>query len=109
MEQLPLEVRLADYALFDTFCTGPNAAAVHALADLARTDGLSLLWLWGQPQSGKTHLLQACVNALPGIAPFDTLQSSRVLQILIDAEIHIQRRALEHDAHRSQCFQRIRA
>ena len=62
MEQLPLEVRLADYALFDTFCTGPNAAAVHALADLARTDGLSLLWLWGQPQSGKTHLLQACVN-----------------------------------------------
>jgi len=63
MEQLPLEVRLADYARFETFCIGPNAALVHALADLARTDGVAVLWLWGQPQSGKTHLLQACVNA----------------------------------------------
>ena len=63
MEQLPLEVRLADYALFETFCDGPNGAPVHALSDLARTEGFSVAWLWGQPQSGKTHLLQACVNA----------------------------------------------
>lgn len=63
MEQLPLEVRLADYALFETFCNGPNGAPVHALTDLARIDVVSVLWLWGQPQSGKTHLLQACVNA----------------------------------------------
>jgi len=63
MEQLPLEVRLADYALFETFCNGPNSASVHALVDLARTDTRSVLWLWGQLQSGKTHLLQACVNA----------------------------------------------
>ena len=62
MEQLPLDVRLADYALFETFCNGPNNAVVHALADLARTDTFSVLWLWGPPQSGKTHLLQACVN-----------------------------------------------
>jgi DnaA family protein len=63
MEQLPLEVGLADYALFETFCNGPNDAPVHALANLARTDAVSVLWLWGQPQAGKTHLLQACVNA----------------------------------------------
>jgi len=62
MEQLPLEVRLADYALFETFCDGPNEAPVHALADLARIDDHAIVWLYGQPQSGKTHLLQACVS-----------------------------------------------
>jgi len=66
MEQLSLEVRLADYALFDTFFDGPNAAPVHALRDLARIDTAGLLWLWGPAEAGKTHLLQACVNAAHG-------------------------------------------
>jgi DnaA family protein len=63
MQQLPLEVRLADYAVFETYCRGPNAAPVHALQELSKSDSGSMLWLWGPPQSGKTHLLQACVTA----------------------------------------------
>lgn len=66
MQQLPLEVRLADYALFETFSSGPNGAPVHALSELARTDAVAVVWLWGPPQTGKTHLLQACVTAAHG-------------------------------------------
>jgi len=63
MQQLPLEVTLADYALFETFCAGPNAACVHALRELATVAAYSFAWIWGPPDSGRSHLLQACVNA----------------------------------------------
>lgn len=62
MQQLPLEVRLADYALFDTFYAGPNAEAVHALRDVARSTAYAFAWLWGPSDVGKSHLLQACIN-----------------------------------------------
>ena len=63
MQQLPLEVRLDDHAVFDTFFAGPNDACVHALRELARTSVQSSAWLWGAPGSGRSHLLQACVAA----------------------------------------------
>lgn len=63
MEQLPLEVRLSDYARFNSFFVGPNAAAVHALSGAASIRSRAMLWLWGPAGVGKTHLLQACVTA----------------------------------------------
>lgn len=63
MQQLPLEVRLADYALFETFFAGPNDACLHALRDVAAVAAYSFAWVWGPPESGRSHLLQACVNA----------------------------------------------
>lgn len=63
MEQLSLEVRLADHALFDTFFAGPNAGAVHALQEFAAQGDSTVLWLRGSAETGKSHLLQACVNA----------------------------------------------
>ena len=62
MQQLPLDVRLADYALFETFFAGPNDACIHALQDVARVAANSFTWIWGPPESGRSHLLQACVN-----------------------------------------------
>lgn len=62
MQQLPLEVRLADYALFETFFGGPNEACVHALRDVARVASYAFVWVWGGEQTGRSHLLQACVN-----------------------------------------------
>jgi DnaA family protein len=62
MQQLPLDIRLADYALFSTFVAGPNDACAHALRALAGESGHALVWLWGAAGSGRTHLLQACVN-----------------------------------------------
>jgi DnaA family protein len=66
MKQLPLEIRLADYALFDTFYDGPNGEPVHALRTLSDSRQFELLWLWGAVDTGKTHLLQAAVNAADG-------------------------------------------
>ncbi|HEX5050064.1 MAG TPA: DnaA regulatory inactivator Hda [Gammaproteobacteria bacterium] len=61
--QLPLALEIADHARFDTFVVGAanDAAVEHVRAVAAgRAD---LLWLWGAPGSGKTHLLQAACRA----------------------------------------------
>jgi DnaA family protein len=60
MEQLPLRVRLRDSARFASFVAGDNAEACERLADPA---GPRVLWLWGRPGAGKTHLLQAACAA----------------------------------------------
>ncbi len=62
MKQIPLDVQLADYAVFDTWLAGDNGALVHALKQAATVQTFTLCWLWGAPETGKTHLLQACVN-----------------------------------------------
>jgi DnaA family protein len=62
MRQLPLDVQLADYAVFESFYLGSNAAAVHALGLAAGGEGSPVVWLWGPRGSGKSHLLQACVS-----------------------------------------------
>jgi DnaA family protein len=62
MEQLALRVRLRDWAHFETFVAGPNAAAVEALSNTGST-GPRVVWLWGRAGTGKTHLLQAACAA----------------------------------------------
>ena len=62
MEQLALRVHLRDWARFETFVAGPNAAAVAALADTGPA-GAHVVWLWGRAGTGKTHLLQAACAA----------------------------------------------
>jgi DnaA-homolog protein len=66
MRQLPLAVRLRDFAVFDTFEPGPNGALIAVLADPAATG--PALWLWGPAGSGKSHLLQAACAANPSAA-----------------------------------------
>jgi DnaA family protein len=63
MDQLPLALRLADYARFETFVAGANAAAVRHVRALA--DGApDAVWISGPHASGKTHLLQAACRGL---------------------------------------------
>ncbi len=62
MGQLPLALRLADYARFETLVEGANTAAVrhaHAIADGAP----DTIWISGPHASGKTHLLQAACRS----------------------------------------------
>jgi len=59
MQQLPLEVQLADYAVFDSYYAGQNAAAVHAVSALTSATERTVIWLWGNSDTGKSHLLQA--------------------------------------------------
>lgn len=62
MQQMPLDVHLADYAVFDTWLAGDNGALLHALRQVCAEQSFTVCWLWGGRESGKTHLLQACVN-----------------------------------------------
>lgn len=61
MQQLPLEVRLADHAVFSNFLPTGNELVVHELRQAAARAPGPLLWVWGPPESGRSHLLQACV------------------------------------------------
>lgn len=65
MQQLPLDVRLADHAVFASFHAAGNELLVHQLRAGATTRCQPPLWLWAPPGQGKTHLLQASV-ALAG-------------------------------------------
>ena len=62
MHQLPLGVRLADRAVFESFLPAGNAEALaHAQRIGAGEAGLT--WLCGPASAGKTHLLQAICAA----------------------------------------------
>jgi len=60
MHQLSLDVQLADYAVFESFYAGENAAAVFALQRLVKGEQ-GVVWLWGNQDAGKSHLLQALI------------------------------------------------
>ncbi len=59
MTQLPLQVTLNDSASLANFIPGGNHEVMAALQDAAQP----LIYLWGAPASGKTHLLQAVCQA----------------------------------------------
>ncbi len=61
MQQLPLEVRLADHAVFSNFLPAGNELVIHELRQLAAGAAQRMIWIWGPAESGRTHLLQACI------------------------------------------------
>ncbi|MBC7983773.1 MAG: DnaA regulatory inactivator Hda [Candidatus Obscuribacterales bacterium] len=64
MRQLPLPVRLRASSVFDSFFSGPNDAVVRQLQSLESGRSPVVVWLYGAPSVGKTHLLQAiCARA----------------------------------------------
>jgi len=63
MQQLPLEIRLADHAVFNNFHAAGNELVIHELKAVASRAPQPMLWIWGPPESGRSHLLQACVAA----------------------------------------------
>lgn len=59
--QLALDISLRDDVGFDSFVSGYNQELVENLKRLAAGQiKLPLLFLWGVPGCGKTHLLSAC-------------------------------------------------
>ena len=63
MQQLSLDLKLADFAVFDTFYAGSNAAVLHAVSKVAAESGQQVAWIWGAEGCGRSHLLQAAVVA----------------------------------------------
>lgn len=62
MEQIPLRMRLRDTARFESFVRGSNAEVCSLLRDVSAATP-RVVWLWGRPGSGKSHLLQAACAA----------------------------------------------
>src|SRR3990167_5579563 len=63
MRQLVLELAPPAAPTLENFFSGPNEAAVAALRDaLANGEGERVVYLFGEPGSGKTHLLRAAVR-----------------------------------------------
>src|SRR5215469_18639366 len=63
MRQIPLGVRLADRAVFESFLAAHNAEALQHVQRAAHGGPAGLTWLCGPRGSGKTHLLQAACAA----------------------------------------------
>jgi DnaA family protein len=76
MRQLPLEISPPAAPSLDNFVAGANAealAAVRALAAGERPE--AIVYLWGEPGSGRTHLLRAATRANPGLVAADDVET----------------------------------
>jgi DnaA-homolog protein len=74
MRQLALGISPPPAPSLDNFVPGQNAELLARLREL-RAGGLgeSIVYLWGEPGSGRSHLLHAC--ARPGLAVADDVDS----------------------------------
>jgi len=69
MRQLLLQLAPPPAPTLDNYVPGRNGAALKALRDIARGEGSErFVYLWGEPGSGRTHLLQGLAHAAPGPA-----------------------------------------
>lgn len=76
MQQLVLDIRPAVEPDFDNYIPGPNAEAlarVRALATGALRE--AIVYLWGEPGSGRTHLLHAAARANPQLVIADDVEA----------------------------------
>jgi len=73
MRQLAFELSTPPEPSFDNFVAGANAEAVAAARGLAEgTLAERIVYLWGEPGTGRTHLLRAAATA--GIPVFDDVE-----------------------------------
>ena len=69
MRQLALDIGPPAEPAFDNYVAGPNAEALERVRSLAAGGlGEAIVYLWGEPGSGRTHLLQAGGRQQPGEA-----------------------------------------
>lgn len=75
MQQLPLEITPPSEPDFGNFVAGANAEALAGVRQLA--DGTlaeSIVYLWGEPGSGRTHLLRAASRERPELIVADDVE-----------------------------------
>ncbi len=76
MQQLPLDISPATQPSFENFVAGANAEAlarVRALAEGSLRE--AVVYLWGEPGSGRSHLLGAAQRASPNLVVLDDVES----------------------------------
>ncbi|HEX6317365.1 MAG TPA: DnaA/Hda family protein [Burkholderiales bacterium] len=74
--QLPLDISPAAEPSFDSFIAGANAEALERVRALAAGNlHESIVYLWGEPGSGRSHLLRAAARAHSGLVVADDVES----------------------------------
>lgn len=74
--QLPLEISPPAEPTFDNFIAGANAEALERVRALAAGASREpLVYLWGEPGSGRSHLLHAAARANPRLVAADDVES----------------------------------
>ena len=73
--QLVLDIGPAAEPDFDNYVAGPNAEAVASLrAFAAGATREAVFYLWGEPGSGRSHLLRAAARANPALIVADDVE-----------------------------------
>lgn len=76
MRQLPLEISGRTAPDFDNFVAGSNAEALARVRELAAARlGEAIVYLWGEPGCGRSHLLRAAARANPALVVADDVES----------------------------------
>jgi len=76
MQQLVLDIGPPAAPAFDNFVAGPNAEALARVRSLAEGNlREAIVYLWGDPGSGRTHLLRAAARANPGLVIADDVET----------------------------------
>lgn len=72
MRQLPLPISAAAQPSLDNYVAGANAEALERVRALAAGRlAEAIVYLWGEPGSGRTHLLRAAAEANPALVTAD--------------------------------------
>lgn len=75
MQQLPLEISPRPEPRFDNFVPGANREAIEAVRALAAgTLAECIVYLWGEPGSGRSHLLRAAAHENPALLTVDDVE-----------------------------------
>lgn len=76
MQQIPLEISPPLEAEFGNFVAGPNREALARVRELAEGEPRErIVYLWGAPGSGRTHLLRAAARASPALVVADDVET----------------------------------
>jgi DnaA-homolog protein len=76
MQQLVLDIGPAAQPGLDNYVAGPNAEALERVRSLAAGSlRESIVYLWGEPGSGRTHLLRAAGRANPALVLADDVET----------------------------------
>ena len=76
MRQLPLPISAAAQPSLDNYVAGANAEALEGIRSLAHGSlKEAIIYLWGVPGSGRTHLLRAAADANPALVIADDVDA----------------------------------
>jgi len=76
MQQLPLQISPPIEADFGNFVAGPNGEALARVRELATgTSRERIVYLWGAPGCGRTHLLRAAARANAALVVADDVDA----------------------------------